>query len=60
MYSRNFKFYQIYLERFSKKGANNQSVFDSYYGVDGHGRPEQSSLKAKIKIAREVLTMKSR
>jgi hypothetical protein len=59
LYQRNFGFYQNYLIRFTHKGVNNQSVFDSYYGVEGHGRPEQSSLKAKIRIAREVLTMKS-
>lgn len=59
LYQRNFNFYQNYLARFTYNGANNQSVFDSYYGVNGHGRPEQSSLKAKIRIAREVLTMKS-
>ena len=59
LYQRNFKFYQLYLTNFTRKGVNNQSVFDSYYGVDGHGRPESSSLKAKIKIAREILTMKS-
>lgn len=60
LYQRNFKFYQNYVERFSYQGVNNQSVFDSYYGVDGHGRPEPSSLKAKIQIARVVLTMNSR
>lgn len=59
LYQRNFEFYKNYIERFSKKGINNQSVFDSYYGVDGHGRPEPYSLKAKIQIARKVLTMKS-
>ena len=60
LHQRNFDFYKNYIERFSKKGVDNQSVFDSYYGVDGHGRPESSSLKAKIQIARYVLTMKSR
>lgn len=59
LYQRNFQFYQMYINKFTKTGVNNQSVFDSYYGVDGHGRPETSSLKAKIRIAREVLTMKS-
>ncbi len=49
----------MYLSRFTKKGGENQSVFDSYYGINGHGRPETSSLKAKIRIAREILTMKS-
>ncbi|MEL6580506.1 MAG: hypothetical protein AAFQ14_12195 [Cyanobacteria bacterium J06621_12] len=59
LYQRNFDFYQQYISRFTEAGINNQSVFDSYYGVEGHGRPEANSLKAKIKIAREVLTMKS-
>jgi len=59
LYQRNFKFYQNYVKKFTTKGINNQSVFDSYYGIDGHGRPEQFSLKKKIKIAREVLTMRS-
>ena len=60
LHSRNFEFYQLLISEFSQKGMNNQFVFDSYYGVDGHGRPETDSLKAKIRIAREVLTMKSR
>ena len=59
LYQRNFKFYQLYLSRYTGKGINNQSVFDSYYGVEGHGRPEPNSLKRKIKIAREILTMNS-
>jgi len=59
LYQRNFDFYQQYISRFTEAGINNKSVFDSYYGVEGHGRPEANSLKAKIKIAREVLTMKS-
>ena len=59
LHSRNFSFYQNYIERFTAKNIHNQSVFDSYYGVDGHGRPEPFSLKTKIQIARKVLTMKS-
>jgi hypothetical protein len=59
LHNRNFEFYKQYLSRFTRKGVNNQSVFDSYYGIEGHGRPEPNSLKAKIKIAREILTMKS-
>lgn len=59
LHERNFEFYKQYLSRFSQKGRNNQSVFDSYYGIEGHGRPETNSLKAKIKLAREILTMKS-
>ncbi len=59
LHQRNFDFYQLYLSRFTQKGLNNQSVFDSYYGIEGHGRPETTSLKAKIAIARKILTMKS-
>ncbi|MGF1587654.1 MAG: hypothetical protein ACFCU7_00150 [Pleurocapsa sp.] len=59
LHQRNFDFYQLYLSRFTHKGVDNQSVFDSYYGVEGHGRPETTSLKAKIDIARKILTMKS-
>ncbi|MEL6495057.1 MAG: hypothetical protein AAFQ41_08015, partial [Cyanobacteria bacterium J06623_7] len=59
LYERNFKFYQQYITKFTAPGVNNQSVFDSYFGVEGHGRPQAKSLKAKIRIAREVLTMKS-
>ena len=59
LYQRNFDFYKLYLSRFTCKGANNQSVFDSYDGIKGHGRPEPNSLKRKIEIAREILTMKS-
>jgi len=60
LYPRNLKFYKLYINTHTKAGIDNQSVFDSYYGVDGHGRPEPNSLKAKIRIAREVLTMRSR
>ena len=60
LYQRNFNFHKLYINTHTRVGIDNQSVFDSYYGVDGHGRPEPHSLKAKIKIAREVLTMKSR
>ncbi|MEM7592158.1 MAG: hypothetical protein AAF383_11675 [Cyanobacteria bacterium P01_A01_bin.83] len=59
LHQRNFDFYHLYLSKFTAQGANNQSVFDSYYGIEGHGRPEPNSLKRKIKIAREVLTMKA-
>jgi len=59
LHQRNFDFYQLLISKFSHPGMNNQFVFDSYYGVEGHGRPEPNSLKAKIRIAREVLTMKS-
>ncbi len=59
LHQRNFNFYQLYLSRFTQKGLDNQSVFDSYYGIEGHGRPETASLKAKIEIARKILMMKS-
>jgi hypothetical protein len=59
LHNRNFEFYKQYLLRFTQKGRNNQSIFDSYYGIEGHGRPEANSLRAKIKLAREILTMKS-
>lgn len=59
LYQRNYEFYQLYQKLFSGKNRNNQSVFDSYYGVEGHGRPDKASLKRKIRIARETLTMKS-
>lgn len=56
LYSANFAFYQHYQTYFVGKGRNNQSVFDSYSGIEGHGRPDKKILKAKIKIARELLT----
>ena len=59
LHQRNWEFYQLYIKRYTSQGIDNQSVFDSYYGVEGHGRPEPSSLKFKIRIARETLTMKS-
>jgi hypothetical protein len=59
LHQRNSDFYQMYQQQFVKKGVNNQSVFDSYYGVEGHGRPEPNSLRTKIQLARKILTMKS-
>ena len=59
LYQRNLDFYKLYLSKYTRKGVNNQSVFDSYYGIEGHGRPEPNSLRRKIEIAREILTMKS-
>ena len=59
LHNRNFDFYRLYQELFSGKNQGNQSVFDSYDGVEGHGRPDKASLKKKIKIAKEVLTMKA-
>jgi hypothetical protein len=56
LYSANWDFYRHYQKCFVAKGKNNQSVFDSYYGVEGHSRPDKSVLKAKIKTAREILT----
>ena len=59
LYQRNYKFYQQYQNLFVARGKANQSIFDSYYGVEGHGRPDRTSLKKKSKIAREALSMKS-
>ena len=59
IYQKNYKFYQLYRKLFSGRGKNNQSVFDSYCGATGHGRPDKKSLKTKIIIARELLTMNS-
>ncbi len=59
LHNRNFDFYRLYQELFSGKNQGNQSVFDSYDGVEGHGRPDKASLKKKIKIAKEILTMKA-
>ncbi len=59
LYQRNYKFYQLYQKLFIARGQENQSVFDSYYGVEGHGRPNKVSLKKKIRIARESLMMNS-
>ena len=59
LHQKNFEFYQLLISKFSRKGINNQFVFDSYYGIEGHGRPQAKSLRAKIRIAREILTMKS-
>ncbi len=59
LYQKNFDFYKLYISKYTQKGTNNQSIFDSYYGIVGHGRPEPNSLKRKIEIAREILTMKS-
>jgi hypothetical protein len=55
----NREFYNLYLEKYTARGLPNISVFDSYYGVDGHGRPVDAAMRGKIRIAREVLTMKS-
>jgi hypothetical protein len=59
LYEKNWEFYRMYQERFTARGMDNQSVFDSYYGIEGHGFPSRSALRTKIRIAREVLTMKS-
>ena len=59
LHPRNYKFYQLYQKLFVAKGKANQSIFDSYYGVEGHGRPDKVSLKQKMDIARASLAMKS-
>lgn len=59
LYQKNWEFYRMYQDKFTARGKNNQSVFDSYYGVDGYGFPVRSALNTKIRIAREVLTMNS-
>ena len=59
LHNRNFDFYRLYQELFSGKNQGNQSVFDSYDGVEGHSRLDQASLMKKIKMARETLTMRS-
>ena len=59
LHHRNYKFYQLYQKHFVAKGQANQSIFDSYYGVEGHGRPDKVSLKQKMEIAKTSLTMKS-
>ncbi|MEL6494665.1 MAG: hypothetical protein AAFQ41_06015 [Cyanobacteria bacterium J06623_7] len=59
LHHRNYKFYQLYQQLFVASGQANQSIFDSYYGVEGHGRPDKVSLKQKMDIARASLSMKS-
>lgn len=59
LHHRNYKFYQLYQKHFVARGKANQSIFDSYYGVEGHGRPDKVSLKQKMDIAKASLTMKS-
>ena len=59
LHHRSYKFYQLYQELFVAKGEQNQAIFDSYYGVEGHGRPDKVSLKQKIDIARKSLMMKA-
>ena len=59
LHHRNYKFYQLYQKLFVAEGRANQSIFDSYYGVEGHGRPDKATLKKKIKIACESLKMKA-
>lgn len=59
LHQRNFKFYQLYQQLFVAQGQENQSIFDSYCGVEGHGRPNKASLKKKIEIAKESLMMRS-
>lgn len=55
----NLKFFNFLIERFSDPDLNNHFIFDSYFGVEGHGRPNKDAFKEKIKIARQSLTMRS-
>jgi hypothetical protein len=57
LYPRNYKLYQLYQQLFVAKGMDNQSIFDSYVGVEGHSRPDKIALKKKIEIARTSLAM---
>ena len=57
IYCRNYELYQLYQQNFVSLGKNNQSIFDSYYGVEGHAQPDRALLKTKIKFARENLMM---
>ena len=59
LYQRNYKFFQRYQKLYTGKNRANQSIFDSYFGLPGHGRPDKVSLKKKIAIARASLTMKA-
>jgi hypothetical protein len=59
LYPRNYKLYQLYQQLFIAKGMGNQSIFDSYVGVEGHSRPDKIALKKKIEIARISLGMKA-
>lgn len=59
LYQRNYKLYQLYQQLFIAKGMGNQSIFDSYVGVEGHSRPDKIALKKKIEIARTSLVMKA-
>jgi SGNH hydrolase-like domain, acetyltransferase AlgX len=59
LYPRNYKLYQLYQQLFIAKGMGNQSIFDSYVGVEGHSRPDKIALKKKIEIARISLGMQA-
>jgi hypothetical protein len=59
LYRINYVFYQLYQRRFTRQGIDNQSFFDSYFGVEGHARPHKAALKVKIELARKILTIKS-
>lgn len=59
LHSRNVSFFEFLIRSFSNSEYKNQFVFDSYYGVEGHGRPKPVQLKEKMKIARKSLTMSS-
>ncbi len=57
IYAKNCELYQIYQQRFVSKGKNNQSIFDSYYGFEGHVQPDKAALKRKMDFARANLTL---
>ena len=58
IYEINYQFYQLYQQLFVSPGKNNQSIFDSYYGEEGHIQPDKVSLKTKLEFARANLTLK--
>ena len=57
IYAKNCELYQIYQQQFVGKGKNNQSIFDSYYGFEGHVQPDKAALKTKMEFARANLTL---
>jgi hypothetical protein len=59
LYQRNYKLHQLYQQLFIAKGKDNQAIFDSYVGVEGHSRPDKNALKKKIEIARISLLIKA-
>ena len=59
LHGKNLSFFEFLIQNFAKANYKNQFVFDSYYGVEGHGRPKPVQLKEKMKIARQTLMMSS-